>query len=289
MTIALILLAVLVMVVCLLRWALHRSFRVQRLPPASSPADYGLAAQEASIPTVNGKTLWGSLIMAPSIIPAPAVVAMHGWGADHSSLLPLVPALNQAGLTVLLIDARNHGRSDGDSFSSMPRFAEDIAAALDWLAGLPQVDSKRLAVLGHSVGGAAALLAVSRRTDIRAVVSLSAFDHPEQVMRHYLSRLRVPYHPWGWLACRYVERVIGHRFDHIAPIATISRIHCPILIGHGADDDMVPVAAAQAIHAAAHGKAQLRILENTGHDYAEDFPSIGRLVAGFLAVALVQP
>lgn len=270
------------------RWALHRSFRVQRLPPSSRPQDLGLTAKEFRIPTARGKTLWGCLIAAPSSGPAPAVVAMHGWGADHSSLLPLIPALNQAGMTVLLVDARNHGRSDGDTFSSMPRFAEDIGAALDWLARHAQVDQSRLAVLGHSVGGGAALLAASRRADIRAVVSLSAFDHPERVMRDYLRRLRIPYRPWGWLACRYVERVIGHRFDHIAPVSTVTHVRCPILIGHGAADDTVPVAAAQAIHAAAAGKSQLRILENTGHDHAEDYHAIGRIVAGFLVVALAH-
>jgi pimeloyl-ACP methyl ester carboxylesterase len=41
-----------------------------------------------------------------------------------------------AGFTVLLIDARNHGGSDADTFSSIPRFAEDLDATDELIAFL---------------------------------------------------------------------------------------------------------------------------------------------------------
>jgi len=65
---------------------------------------------------------------------------------------PVVPPLHKAGFAVLLLDARCHGRSDDDSFTSMPRFAEDIAAGLDWLKRQPGIAADQLALLGHSVG-----------------------------------------------------------------------------------------------------------------------------------------
>jgi pimeloyl-ACP methyl ester carboxylesterase len=93
-------------------------------------------------------------------------------------------ALHAAGFAVLLIDARCHGRSDDEAFTSMPRFAEDIAAGLAWLRLQPEIAGDRLALLGHSVGAAAALLHACRHHDVRAVVSLSAFAHP----RGHMSR-----------------------------------------------------------------------------------------------------
>lgn len=269
-----------------LRWALYKSFQVPRLAPDSLPADHGLAGQRVEISTANGKTLRGWFIPPADDHDAPAVLLMHGWGAEHSSLLPLTPPLHQAGFALLLVDARSHGASDADSFSSMPRFAEDVEAGLKWLRQHPAIDACRLAVIGHSVGGAAALLAASRQTKLGAVVSLSAFDHPERVMRVYLQRLHIPYVPLGWLICRYVERVIGHRFDHIAPIATIGRIGCPVLIGHGADDQMVPSEAAHAIHARAAAHAQLHILAATGHEDCADVIGLGRMLSAFLCAAM---
>ena len=46
--------------------------------------------------------------------------------------------LHERGFALLLVDARCHGQSDGDTFASLPRFAEDIDAALAWLAGQPE-------------------------------------------------------------------------------------------------------------------------------------------------------
>ncbi len=273
-----------------LRWALYKSFQVPRLAPDSCPADHGLVGQRVEISGANGKTLRGWFIPSADDACAPAILLMHGWGAEHSSLLPLTPPLHQAGFALLLMDARSHGASDADSFSSMPRFAEDVEAGLNWLRQRPAIDAHRLAVIGHSVGGAAALLAASRQTELGAVVSLAAFDHPERVMRVYLKRLHIPYRPLGWLICRYVERVIGHRFDHIAPIATIGRVRCPVLIGHGADDQMVPSDAARAIHAraTATATAQLRILDGTGHEDCPDMIGLGHLLSAFLCAAMPQ-
>jgi pimeloyl-ACP methyl ester carboxylesterase len=55
------------------------------------------------------------------------VAIMHGWGGNADHMLPFAALLHAAGHATLLLDARNHGSSDSDDFSSMPRFAEAIA------------------------------------------------------------------------------------------------------------------------------------------------------------------
>lgn len=54
-------------------------------------------------------------------------------------------------------DARCHGNSDDAPFTSTPRFAEDNDAGLRWLHTRDGIDGKRIALLGHSVGAAAAI------------------------------------------------------------------------------------------------------------------------------------
>ena len=249
--------------------------RAPRIREQDTPQRCDLPYREVSIPTVNGKRLFGWFIAAAGDAAAPAVAVLHGWGGNAEMMLPLAAPLRDAGYAVLLFDARNHGRSDGDSFSSMPRFAEDLEHALDWLARQPGVDAARVTALGHSVGAAAALLAASRRRSLAAVISIASFSHPEDMMRRLLVSHHVPYVPLGWYVLRYVQRVIGYRFSDIAPCNTIRKIGCPLLLVHGIDDATVPVAEAESIYANRTGD-HVRLLILAGdHD---SFDELGRHV-----------
>lgn len=269
--------------------AILRGLRAPRLQHAERPQDPGLAprqVQPVQIPGPRGRRLFGWLVTpqpATPQQPAPAVLVMHGWGANAALMWSVVPPLHAAGFAVLLIDARCHGRSDDEAFTSMPRFGEDIAAGLAWLRTQPAIAPDRLALLGHSVGAAAALLHAARRHDVRAVVSLSAFAHPREVMRRLLAAWRLPYPVLGWYVLRHVQRVIGASFDDIAPLATVARVRCPVLLVHGRDDSTVPVADALRLQAASRG-ARLLIVDG-GHDLRTALTPHADTLAGFLRQA----
>jgi len=144
-------------------------------------------------------------------------------------------------------------------------------------------------VIGHSVGAGAALLVAARQPELRAVVSLAAFAHPAAMMRRWLATLHIPYWPLGAYILAYVQRVIGFRFAAIAPVNTIARVACPVLLVHGLEDDTVPVAEAREIHAARAGDAVELLLIPGSHD---DYGDIGLQIAGlrdFLDRALSGP
>ncbi|SDG42420.1 alpha/beta hydrolase [Roseospirillum parvum] len=262
------------------RAAVHLAFRAPRLAETDCPADHGLAGGPVALPTLRGRTLRGFYI-PPADTPGPAFCMIHGWGANASVMLPLAARLHgHDGRAVLLLAARNHGDSDADTFSSMPRFAEDLAAGLDWLKQRPEVDPGRLTVAGHSVGAAAALLCASRRDDVAGVVALSPFAHPNLVMRAYMERGHIPWTPIGRLISRYVEHIIGHRFDDIAPVATVRRIAAPVLIVHGRDDTVVPPWHAERI--AENGPtARLVVLPGVDHYATDDLTPVADAIRAF--------
>jgi pimeloyl-ACP methyl ester carboxylesterase len=179
-----------VVVFLALRW-LRRELTPARLAHPDKGDSFLPTPQHLRIPTHNQRHLFAQwLSQAPSKQILGTVVLMHGWGGNGSQLMPAARILHEQGWNVLLPDARSHGLSDTDTFSSLPRFAEDLDAALNWLLAHEAASSHRLVVLGHSLGAAAAILCASRRTDVSAVVSVSAFAHPEQVMRRWLSAPR---------------------------------------------------------------------------------------------------
>ncbi len=242
------------------------------------------SVRELHIAGPNGRRLFARLVLPPrrGVTPVPAVLAMHGWGANAGLMGPVVPPLRAAGFATLLLDARCHGHSDDEDFSSLPRFAEDIAAGLAWLRQQPEIDPDRVALLGHSVGAGAAILHAAKQQDVRAVVSLSAFAHPREVMRRLLARHRIPFAPIGWYVLRHVQRVIGTSFDAIAPLNTLPHVRCPVLLVHGRADATVPFDDALRLQAASQG-AELLALEGD-HDLADALaPRAGMLVDFLLA------
>lgn len=275
----------------LLRALLHRGIRTglaaPRVAHARTPAAFGLHFAPQRIATARGRQLHGWWIVPAGAAAGPAVVVMHGWGGNAAMMLPLAQPLRDAGFAALFIDARCHGASDDDSFASLPRFAEDLEHALDWLAGRPEVDPARIGLIGHSVGAGAALLAASRRPETAAVVSIAAFAHPAAMMRRWLATKHVPAQVASYIL-DYVQQVIGHRFDDIAPAATIARVRCPVLLVHGADDEVVPLDEARQIFAArGHDGVELLTIAGSHDAFADAKRHVDRICA-FLRRALAR-
>ena len=268
----------------LLLLAIHLGFRPPRNVESGSPSDLGIDFTCVNIPTVRGKRLFAWLL--PSIPQAPVIIILHGWGGNAELMLPVARPFLKTGMNVLLVDSRNHGGSDSDSFSSLPRFAEDAGCAVDWIKSHFNNPSQEIVLLGHSVGAGAVLLEASRRDDISAVISISAFAHPEWMMRRYLERLHLP-PPLLSGILRYVEWVIGHRFEQIAPVNTLGKIKCPVLLVHGMADNTVPVSDAQALSRAAD--IDLLLVDDAGHDSVDKIEEHGDQLIHFLLQAELFP
>ncbi len=260
-----------VLLLLLFLTVIYLGFRVPPNPEKGDPGKMGLTFQTVSIPTVSHKHLFGWLLPVTSA--DTTIVIIHGWSGNSEQMLPMALPFYSAGMNVLLIDSRSHGRSDRDSFSSLPRFAEDVEKAVGWLKSTHPGCSKKIAILGHSVGGGAVLFAASRRNDIDAVISISAFAHPRWMMQRFLKGVHIP----GFLVpaiIHYVEWVIGYSYEEFAPINTICHIKCPVLLVHGKEDRRVPVEDAMRIEKGCkRPHISLLTVEGAGHE------SVGKIRA----------
>jgi pimeloyl-ACP methyl ester carboxylesterase len=83
------------------------------------------------------------------------------------------------------------------------------------------------------------------------------------------------------LVIRYVEWLIGHRFETIAPVNTVRHIRCPVVLVHGSHDQAVPIGDARRIHGN-RGPARVRLIEipGAGHDSVDRIERhVGELIA----------
>jgi dienelactone hydrolase len=114
---------------------------------------------------------------------APAVVLLASSGVgDRDGVVQGVPVLAQlagavarSGMIAVRYDKRGNGQSGGRAESAtMADFAEDVRAVVRWLERRPDVDPKRIAVIGYGEGSWVGLLAASRDRRIAALVSIAA-------------------------------------------------------------------------------------------------------------------
>lgn len=87
----------------------------------------------------------------------------------------LADSLTGRGLAVLRLDDRGTGASTGQfAGTTTDDFSRDALAALTWLRSQPGVDTRRIALVGHSEGALVAMLVARADTGVRALVLMGA-------------------------------------------------------------------------------------------------------------------
>ncbi len=123
----------------------------------------------------NGVQLAGTLIAPKAGGRHPAIVLVHGSGAENREyMLPWARFLVRRGVAILGYDKRGVGASTGDwNIASFDDLAGDVVAAVAYLKTRPDIDSTQIGLLGISQAGWLMPLAAVRSNDIAFLLSIS--------------------------------------------------------------------------------------------------------------------
>lgn len=195
------------------------------------------------------------------------MVLVHGgfWrsGWDRTLMTPLAHDLARRGIVAWNIEYRRVGQEGG----GWPGTFEDVAAAVDHLAGLEQVDATSVATCGHSAGGHLSLWLAARH---RRAGGVGASPRVRPVAA--VSQAGVCDLERAWrdnLGDGAVEALLGplaegsDRFGAASP-AALAPLDVPQLLVHGAEDDVVPVSQSRD-YSARDPLAELVELEGVDH------------------------
>jgi hypothetical protein len=181
--------------------------------------------------------------------PSPRAVMMFfvGNGEDLCSAAGWCMELRDYGLHTISSEYPGYGASAGrpglESIYASARAAARYAHATAQRLGVP------LYAGGSSLGTFAATLVAGEFPVERLVLRAPPTSIAAIAGSHY----------W-WLPVRLLLR---HPFDNVANAA---KVRCPVLIVHGADDDIVPAAHGRALRAAFAGGAELVEVPGHGHN-----------------------
>lgn len=215
----------------------------------------------------DGNRLLGRLYLAAGAAPRPTALLLHGCPGLELNL-DLAAALRDHGWNSLVFHYRGCWGSEGRyDLRTIPR---DVSAAIDYLqaGGHPSVDGGRLAVVGHSLGGWAAIVSAAQDERLRAVAvygsaaDLGALEWaPAQVEREMTRFLAAT--PEEFIRQR---DDVARRRSALAAVAAISPR--PLLIVHSADDPWAPVEQARLLRERAREPCRYVEVDGAGHDFA---------------------
>ncbi|HVM41130.1 MAG TPA: alpha/beta fold hydrolase [Acidimicrobiia bacterium] len=238
---------------------------------------------------IDGVALRGHLARPPGVGRVPGLVLCHGFPHGPGGAATVggtYPALadwlaSQTGWAVLTFNFRGTGSSGGDF--SMNGWLADLDAAVGHLAARSDVTG--VWVVGTATGGSVCLVHAARDERVRGVATLAA----PASLRHWVDN--VP---------RFLEharrlgviRTEGFPDDVVAwsreiadldPLAASAKIPPrPLLVLHGADDEVVSPADSEAIARAAGPETEHRLLAGASHRLRHD-PRVVALLAGWMS------
>jgi fermentation-respiration switch protein FrsA (DUF1100 family) len=184
----------------------------------------------------------------------PTILYFYGNAMCLSDASEEFEHFRRLGANVLIPEYVGYGLSGGKPGEQACYDTAD--AAYDHLLKRRDVDPSRIVAMGWSLGGAVALDLASRRR----VAGLATFSTFSSMVE--MARRNFPFLPASLL--------LRHRFDNTTKIASVS---CPILIGHGRQDKLIPYAMSDRLAAAAKNVPVSRLtIEDADHN---DFFAVG--------------
>lgn len=215
----------------------------------------------------HGLVLCHGFPMAPSV--------QQGAGRGYEQLADRLAG--DTGWVVLTFSFRGTGRSEGNF--SLGGWLADLEAAIATLSATPGVDGVWLC--GFAAGGALALCSAGENEQVRGVAALaSPADFGDRAVdaRRFVAQARSV----GVIRDRNFPADLdawARELREVRPLGLIGKIPPrPVLLIHGANDEVVPILDARALADAADGEVELRVLAGAGHRLRHDPRAIALLI-----------
>lgn len=181
---------------------------------------------------------------------------LHGNGINIGANVAHANRFHQLGFSVLLIDYRGYGLSEG-GFPTEANVYEDAQVAWDYLVQQRRISPDRIFIYGHSLGGAIAIDLAVKHPEAAGLIVESSFTSIRQMVD--LQRL---------YSLFPIDLILQHRFDSIEKVRSLQM---PVIFFHGTLDPMIPFQMSQKLFAAAPVPKQLISIAGAGHNNVAEF------------------
>ena len=242
-----------------------------------------------SFQKTDGKMIHGRLYLPDSEKKCPIVIFSHGFGSDYRELEHYGPKFIQEGQAMLLFDFCGGGprtTSDGSMGEmSVLTETEDLLTVIDAICDrknpdMQGIDTDNIFLMGESQGGYVSALAASKLPDkIRGLILWYPSFVIEEVAKE---ELRTGHSITNDIFGIRVGKLYDEDAASVKIYKEVQKFERNVLIIHGTDDSIVPVAYSEKAHQI-YKHADLYVVPGAGHGFeGPDCRKIGKLSAEFV-------
>lgn len=237
-----------------------RIVRPPKRPIPRTAADLPFAFDDVSFES-DGRTLRGWMIYPNESSGRGVAVVAHGWASNSGYVLPIAEWVAASGHIAFVFDFRRHGRSDEAPYVTISDYRDDLMEAIGFVR--ERFPEKPMVVVGHSMGGAAAILAAADGAPVDGVVIVASPADLVEMTVEYLSEGRWPGTVLGPLIVPILWMKAGGNRDELVPERRMADITVPSIVIHPEHDKRVPLRHARRL--ADLAGCELRVVPDAGH------------------------
>lgn len=194
------------------------------------------------------------------------IILVHGYTATASWMLHLALPFLTRGWTVLLVDQRAHGASEGKYSSYGYHEKHDLHRWVNWIVQ-QYGEQVTIGLLGQSMGGGTVLEYAALNQRVSFIVADCAYSDLQQLIKHQIGNLHhLPVRPLLQLLDRRLSKRVGFRMRDVSPLHAIrGQADLPVMFIHGELDNFVPTEMSVEMHEQKQGPKKLLIIPSAGH------------------------
>lgn len=243
--------------------------------------------QDVALTTKDGTHLKGQYIPAAKKTNKTAVM-IHGFGVDHTEMIPYANLMHDQGYNVLLSDNRAAGKSEGSFIGYGYLEAKDY---LEWIDKLIDDNpNSEIVVYGTSLGGATTMLlsGMNPPKQVKAFIEDCGYTSMREELVYEANTLfGIP----KWVAnplisvmSVYSKILAGYSYNQVDSVAAVKKNDRPMLFIHGDEDNFVPGYMVHDVYDAAKGPKEKMVVAGADHmeAYRLDIPKYEHKVESFL-------
>ncbi|MCK5034200.1 MAG: alpha/beta fold hydrolase [Calditrichia bacterium] len=271
-------------IVMFIRFLLEKSFYHPHILHSCDPAEFELVTEEIFMKTKNTKQI--QTLLTKNESNKPLLILIHGWANTSDIFYPLAKVLVKKDWQILFVNARNHGKSDSDSFTTMVKFIEDLNSVLEFIKN--KYPKRKIILIGHSLGAATSIYVSSKNQDILGLVSISSFSDVGTTMERSFLKKHMPH----WIikyVLKYVEYRIGLKIEELSPENNIKKIEQPLLLLHGTKDKIVPINECNQLYKrCGPNNSKQHIIEGANHSNILENDNTFKAILDFLKILIID-